>query len=72
MDDFSRATWIYLLIDKKEVSVTLCNFFAMVERQINKQVKIVRNDNGTEFRCMNNYFLQHGIVHETSYVRTLQ
>jgi len=36
VDDYSRATWIYLLLDKKEVSVNLCNFIALVERQFNK------------------------------------
>ena len=66
VDDFSRAVWIYLLIDKREVSRTLLNFFALVERQYNKQVKMFRSDNGTEFNCMKNYFLDHGIVFQTS------
>jgi hypothetical protein len=47
VDDCSRAVWIFLLIDKKEVSQTLTNFLSMVERQYNKKVKIVRSDNGT-------------------------
>ena len=38
----------------------------MVERQFNKKVKIVRTDNGTEFTCMSAYFLEHGMVHQTS------
>nr|KYP45744.1 Retrovirus-related Pol polyprotein from transposon TNT 1-94 [Cajanus cajan] len=33
MDDFSRAIWIYLIFDKREVSRTLLNFFALIERQ---------------------------------------
>ena len=35
-------------------------------------MKIVRSDNGTEFTCMKNYFCEHGIIHETSCIATLQ
>ncbi|KAK2405521.1 putative mitochondrial protein [Trifolium repens] len=72
VDDFSRAVWIYLLVDKKEVSRTLMNFFTMIERQYNKQVKIFRSDNGTEFTCMKNYFLDHGIIFQSSCIGTPQ
>ncbi|KAK3005699.1 hypothetical protein RJ639_017625 [Escallonia herrerae] len=40
VDDYSRGVWIVLLIDKTEVSQTLKNFFAMIARQFNKEVKI--------------------------------
>lgn len=33
VDDYSRAVWIYLLCEKKEVSQRMINFFALVERQ---------------------------------------
>ena len=72
VDDYSRSTWIHLLLDKKEVSVTLCNFIALVKRQFNKQVKTVRSDNGTEFTCLGNFFRKHGILHETSCIHTPQ
>jgi len=41
MDDFSRAVWVTLLVDKKDVSQTLKNFFCAVERQFNKYVNMV-------------------------------
>nr|KYP34077.1 Retrovirus-related Pol polyprotein from transposon TNT 1-94 [Cajanus cajan] len=66
MDDFSRAIWIYLISDKREVSRTLLNFFALIERQFGKQIKVLRSDNGTEFTCLRNYFHEHGIVFQTS------
>lgn len=72
VDECSRAVWVSLLIDKKEVSRTLINFFAMVERQYNKKVQTVRSDNGTKFICMKNYFLEHGIVFQTSCTGTPQ
>lgn len=72
VDDCSRAVWIYLLIDKTEVTQTLINFFSMVERQFNKQIKTVRSDNGTEFVCMKKYFFEHGIAFQTSCTGTPQ
>ena len=41
VDYFSRAAWIYLLVNKKEVPTILKVFFSMVERQFDKQVKIL-------------------------------
>ncbi|GJT43032.1 retrovirus-related pol polyprotein from transposon TNT 1-94 [Tanacetum coccineum] len=73
VDDYSRAVWIYLLKNKTEAPLKLLNFFAMVERQYNKKVKIVRSDNGTEIICLNEFFfLEHGIMHETSCTGTPQ
>jgi len=57
VDDYFRVVWIYLLIDKKEVSSTPKMFFSMVERRFNKQVKLVRTDNEMKFTRMKNYFL---------------
>lgn len=71
-DDFSCAVWIYLLLEKTEVRMILLSFFAMVTRQFGKMVKTVRSDNMTEFMCLNKYFLEHGILHQTSCVATLQ
>ncbi|GJV97434.1 retrovirus-related pol polyprotein from transposon TNT 1-94, partial [Tanacetum coccineum] len=42
VDDYSREVWIYLLKNKTEAPLKLLNFFAIVERQYNKKVKIVR------------------------------
>ena len=72
VDDYSRSVWVYLLVDKTEVSHTMKMFFSLVERQFNKQVKLIRSDNGTEFTCMKQYFLDHGIVFQTSCVGTPQ
>jgi hypothetical protein len=44
----------------------------MVERQYNRKVKIVRSDNGTEFTCMKSYFLEQGIIFQTSCTGTPQ
>ena len=44
----------------------------MAERQYNKKVKTVRSDNRTKFICMKKYFLEHGIVLQTSCIGTPQ
>jgi len=44
----------------------------MVERQFNKQVKIIRTDNKTEFTYMKNYFLENKIIFQTSCTGTPQ
>lgn len=62
LDDYSRAVWVYLLVDKKEVPTTLFNFFSRVKRQFNKSIKIVRSDNGTEFKPLQTFFLSEGII----------
>ncbi|CAA7042208.1 unnamed protein product [Microthlaspi erraticum] len=72
LDDFSRALWIYLLPDKQQAPKSLKDFIAMVERQFGKRVKTIRSDNGSEFICLNGFFREHGILHETSCVATPQ
>ena len=66
VDDYSRAVWVYLLADKWEVSKMLHNFFALLKRQFHKEVKIFISDNETEFTCMKRYFLDRGIIFQTS------
>jgi len=72
VDDYSRAVSIYLLCEKKEVAQIMMDFFSLVERQYNRQVKMVRSDNDTEFMCLKQYFQKHGIIHQTSYTGTPQ
>ena len=66
VDDYSRVVWVYLLAHKREVSTMLHNFSALLERQFHKQVKIFISDNETEFTCMKRYFLDRGIIFQTS------
>ena len=56
---------------RKKFSHT-CQLLAILEHQFSKQVKVVRSDNGIEFTCMDDYFQNHGIVHETSCTGTPQ
>ena len=70
VDDFSRAVWVYLLLDKGEASLLLRQFCAMVKTQFEKSVKMIRSDNGLEFTStsMTSFYGQHGIIQQTSLV----
>ncbi|XP_051150299.1 uncharacterized protein LOC127264798 [Andrographis paniculata] len=74
VDDFSRATWVFMLKSKSEVFTCLKEFFVLIKNQFDKTVKIFRSDNGTEF--VNSYvtdiFKRSGIVHQTSFVYSPQ
>lgn len=62
VDDFSRALWIYLLVDKTEVFHKFISFVAMVDRQFSQTIKVVQSDNGTEFNYLNFFFNTSGIL----------
>ncbi|GJS42929.1 putative ribonuclease H-like domain-containing protein [Tanacetum coccineum] len=49
-DDFSRFSWVFFLATKDETSGILKTFITGIENQINHKVKIIRCDNGTEFK----------------------
>ena len=49
VDDFSRATWTFLLQNKFQANSILQQFFQMIQTQFSKMVKAVRTDNGTKF-----------------------
>ncbi|KAL1190668.1 Retrovirus-related Pol polyprotein from transposon RE2 [Cardamine amara subsp. amara] len=52
--------------------MTLRNFVALVERQFDKKIKIIRSDNEAEFLSVGDYLREKGILHETSCVSTPQ
>ncbi|GJU78256.1 putative RNA-directed DNA polymerase [Tanacetum coccineum] len=68
VDDFSRATWTYLLPDKHHVSSTLKSFHSYVKTQFQTSIQTVRSDNGTEFlnESLSTFFKSQGIFHQTS------
>nr|GEW03047.1 putative ribonuclease H-like domain-containing protein [Tanacetum cinerariifolium] len=49
-DDYSRFSWVFFLATKDETSTILKTFIIGIENQINLKVKIVRSNNGTEFK----------------------
>ncbi|GJR82463.1 putative ribonuclease H-like domain-containing protein [Tanacetum coccineum] len=72
-DDYSRFTWGFLA-SKDEISSILKSFITQIENLVDKKVKIIRYDNGIEFknRVMSEFFEKKGIKREFSIARTPQ
>ncbi|KAK4388519.1 Retrovirus-related Pol polyprotein from transposon RE2 [Sesamum angolense] len=49
VDDYSRATWIFLMRHKSQTHTLLETFFKYAQNQFHSSVKIIRTDNGSEF-----------------------
>nr|GEZ32830.1 uncharacterized mitochondrial protein AtMg00810-like [Tanacetum cinerariifolium] len=73
-DDFSRFSWVFFLATKDETSRILKSFITEIENLMEKKVKIIRCDNGTEFknRVINEFCKEKGIKREFSMARTPQ
>nr|GEW55055.1 putative ribonuclease H-like domain-containing protein [Tanacetum cinerariifolium] len=52
-DGYSRFSWVFFLATKDETSTIRKTFITGIETQINHKVKIIRSDNGTEFKNHN-------------------
>ncbi|GJZ91557.1 putative ribonuclease H-like domain-containing protein, partial [Tanacetum coccineum] len=73
-DDFSRFSWVFFLATKDETSEILKSFITRIKNLIDLRVKVIRYDNGTEFknRVMNEFCEMKGIKREFSVARTPQ
>ncbi|GJS03884.1 putative ribonuclease H-like domain-containing protein [Tanacetum coccineum] len=73
-DDYSRFSWIFFLAKKDETSGILRIFITGIENQLNHRVKIIRSDNGTEFKNqnLNQFSNSKGIKREYNNARTPQ
>ncbi|GJT81095.1 putative ribonuclease H-like domain-containing protein [Tanacetum coccineum] len=73
-NDFSRFSWVFFLATKDETSEILKTFITGIENLIDLRVKVIRCDNGTEFknRVMNQFCEIKGIKREFSVARTPQ
>ncbi|GJV12764.1 putative ribonuclease H-like domain-containing protein [Tanacetum coccineum] len=74
IDDCTRFSWVFFLVSKDETSGILQNFIRQIENQLNHRVKIIRSDNGTEFknRDMLEFCGNKVIKQEYRNARTLQ
>ncbi|GJU99277.1 putative ribonuclease H-like domain-containing protein [Tanacetum coccineum] len=72
--DYSRFSWVFFLATKDETSGILKSFITGVENLIDQKVKVIRCDNGTEFKNkeMNQFCERKGIKREFSIARTPQ
>nr|GEU57769.1 hypothetical protein [Tanacetum cinerariifolium] len=73
-DDYSRYTWVFFLATKDETIGILKKFITKIENLLDKKVKVIKRDNGTEFKnsVMNDFCAMKGIRREFSVAKTPQ
>ncbi|GJT74689.1 putative ribonuclease H-like domain-containing protein [Tanacetum coccineum] len=73
-DDYSRFTRVFFLTTKDKTSEILENFIKEIENLVDKKVKIIKSDNGTEFKnkVLDDFCIEKGIKREYSVARTPQ
>ncbi|GKA27711.1 putative ribonuclease H-like domain-containing protein [Tanacetum coccineum] len=74
IDDLSRFSWVFFLATKDETSGILKTFITGIENQLDYNVKVIRGDNGTEFKnsVMNQFCEINEIKREFSMPKTSQ
>ncbi|GJY13113.1 retrovirus-related pol polyprotein from transposon TNT 1-94 [Tanacetum coccineum] len=74
VDDYSRFTWVKFLRSKDETPAFVINLLKQLQVGLNKTVRFVRTDNGTEFvnKDLTDYYESVGITHEKTVLRTPQ
>nr|GEV34065.1 putative ribonuclease H-like domain-containing protein [Tanacetum cinerariifolium] len=73
-DDYIRFTWVFFLATKDETTPIINTFITGIENQLSLKVKIIRSDNGTEFKNndLNQFCGMKGVKREFSVPRTSQ
>nr|GEU66641.1 hypothetical protein [Tanacetum cinerariifolium] len=73
-DDYNRFTWVFFLATKDETTLILKTFITCLENQLSLKVKVIRSDNGIEFKNsdLNQFCGLKGIKREFSVPRTPQ
>ncbi|GJY29158.1 retrovirus-related pol polyprotein from transposon TNT 1-94 [Tanacetum coccineum] len=74
VDDYSRFTWVKFLRSKDKTPAFVINLLKKLQIGLNKTVRFVRTDNGTEFvnKDLIDYYENIGITHEKTVPRTPQ
>ncbi|GJZ34885.1 retrovirus-related pol polyprotein from transposon TNT 1-94 [Tanacetum coccineum] len=74
IDDYSRFTWVKFLRSKDETPAVVIKFLKQIQVSLNKTVRYVRTDNGTEFvnKDLTDYYERVGIFHQKTVSRTPQ
>ena len=72
VDDFTRFSWVYFLHTKSETYALLTEYIIKIENQFDLKVKMIRSDNGTEFKNANvdSFCTEKGIARQFSAPRT--
>nr|GEU47711.1 hypothetical protein [Tanacetum cinerariifolium] len=73
-DDYSSFTWFFFLASKDETIAILKTFITRIENLVDYKVKVIRCDNGSEFknREINQFCEMKGIIRQYNVARTPQ
>ncbi|GJR93229.1 retrovirus-related pol polyprotein from transposon TNT 1-94 [Tanacetum coccineum] len=74
VDDYSRFTWVKFLRSKDETPEVVIKFLKQIQVGLNKTVRNICTDNGTEFvnKYLTDYYERVGIFHQKTVLRTPQ
>ena len=74
VDDYSKYTWVLFLHSKDETPQLIIDHLKKIELEANLPVRIIRSDNGTEFKnsILNDFCTEKGISRQYSAPRTPQ
>ncbi|GJV14405.1 retrovirus-related pol polyprotein from transposon TNT 1-94 [Tanacetum coccineum] len=74
VDDYSRFTWVRFLKLKDETPEVVIKFLKQIQVGLNKTIRYIRTDNGTEFvnKYLTAYYERDGIFHQKTAPRTPQ
>ncbi|GJV68083.1 retrovirus-related pol polyprotein from transposon TNT 1-94 [Tanacetum coccineum] len=74
VDDYSRFTWVKFLRSKDETPEVVIKFLKQIQVGLNKTIRYIRTDNGTEFinKDLTAYYERVGIFQKKTVPRTPQ
>ena len=74
VDDLTRCTWVFFLVDKSDVFATFKTFIKRIHNEFETTIKKVRSDNGSEFKNtrVDDLCDEFGIRHQFSAKNTPQ
>ncbi|GJS99805.1 retrovirus-related pol polyprotein from transposon TNT 1-94 [Tanacetum coccineum] len=74
VDDYSRFTWVKFLRSKDETPEVVIKFLKQIQVGLNKTIRNIRTDNGTEFfnKVLTDYYERVDIFHQKTVSRTPQ
>ncbi|GKC01283.1 putative ribonuclease H-like domain-containing protein [Tanacetum coccineum] len=74
VDDYSQFTWVKFFRSKDETPAVVIKFLKQIQVGLNKTIRYVRTDNGTEFvnKDLTDYYERVGIFHQKTVSRTPQ